>query len=146
MSTFDPSKRFQKVIEIIKERQKSYDAPERNFQRIADGWSGILNIKVTPEQVALCMCYVKLIREAHSHSTDNVDDLIGYSICLAQIVAAKEPEELTLSKDSFIEKLEQYENRKSMGFPYVEEWRPPIYTGNFSYARIEDLDKNKDTK
>ena len=44
------------------DRDKDYGTPLTNHQRIADFWSVILGIKITPAQVALCMVAVKLAR------------------------------------------------------------------------------------
>jgi hypothetical protein len=49
-----------------------------NFERIAAIWSVVLGIKVTPEQVGLCMVGVKLAREAHMPKRDNLVDGAGY--------------------------------------------------------------------
>lgn len=37
------------------EREHHYGTPQENFQRIALGWSVLLDADVSPEQVALCM-------------------------------------------------------------------------------------------
>ena len=81
------------VQTAIGKRHESYDAPERNFTRIADIWSAILNVHITPEQVALMMVGVKLAREAYSHQHDNLVDLIGYTLCLEEILNAHPAEE-----------------------------------------------------
>jgi hypothetical protein len=63
-------------------RQRDYAHPRVNFQRIADLWSPVLGITVTPEQVALCMIQVKVAREINRHTRDNLVDLIGYTLTL----------------------------------------------------------------
>lgn len=60
------------------DRQESYDHPLDNFTRIANIWSVILGIEVTPEQVGLCMVGTKLAREAFSPKRDNLVDGAGY--------------------------------------------------------------------
>lgn len=63
---------------ITGDRNRTYDHPLDNFQRIADIWSVVLGIRVTPEQVGLCMVGVKLAREAFLPKRDNLVDGAGY--------------------------------------------------------------------
>ena len=63
-------------------RQRDYAHPRINFQRIADLWSPVLGIEVTPEQVGLCMIQLKVAREINRHTRDNLVDLIGYTLTL----------------------------------------------------------------
>jgi len=63
---------------ITGERNHTYDHPLDNFERIAAIWSVVLGIKVTPEQVGLCMVGVKLAREAYMPKRDNLVDGAGY--------------------------------------------------------------------
>jgi hypothetical protein len=59
-------------------RRKTYGHPYNNFKNTADLWSPILGIEVTPEQVALCMVQLKIARELHVPTRDNLVDAIGY--------------------------------------------------------------------
>ena len=63
---------------ITGDRNRTYDHPLDNFERIAAIWSVVLGIKVTPEQVGLCMVGVKLAREAYMPKRDNLVDGAGY--------------------------------------------------------------------
>lgn len=62
------------------ERERDYGHPLRNHERIADIWSVILGIRVSPSQVALCMAGTKIARliETPDHR-DSVVDLAGYA-------------------------------------------------------------------
>lgn len=60
-------------------RRSTYGHPLDNFGRTAKIWSAVLDKEVTPEQVGLCMIGVKLAREVHSHTRDNLVDLAGYA-------------------------------------------------------------------
>lgn len=60
------------------DRQADYGPPEENMRRIGLAWSAILDTPVGPEQVALCMAALKLVREAHRHKSDNIVDAHGY--------------------------------------------------------------------
>ena len=43
-------------------RNLEYGEPIHNFERIANGWSIILNKIVEPHEVALCMAWLKIAR------------------------------------------------------------------------------------
>ena len=61
------------------ERAAAYGGAQLSFARIATGWEVILRSKVSAEQVALCMAWLKLVRETNSHKRDNLVDLAGYA-------------------------------------------------------------------
>ena len=82
MKPIDKTLASEAVDLVTGDRQKSYAHPRVNFQRIADLWSPILGITVTPEQVALCSVQIKIAREIHAHKRDNVVDAIGYLLTL----------------------------------------------------------------
>jgi hypothetical protein len=70
---------------VTGDRQKAYDHPARNFERIAKLWSPIFGVEVTPAQVALAMIQVKVAREIHAPKKDNRIDLIGYCLTLEAV-------------------------------------------------------------
>jgi hypothetical protein len=78
----DPTLATDAIRLVTGDRQAAYAHPKVNFQRIADLWSPILGITVTPEQVALCSVQIKIAREIHAHKADNIIDAIGYLLCL----------------------------------------------------------------
>lgn len=82
MKPIDPTIADEAVKAVTGPRQRDYAHPKVNFQRIADLWSPILGIAVSPEQVALCMIQVKVAREINRHTRDNLVDLIGYTLTL----------------------------------------------------------------
>lgn len=59
-------------------RREAYGAKSESFKRVAKVWSAVLLHPVTPEQVALCMAGLKLIREAKKHGRDNCVDGAAY--------------------------------------------------------------------
>ena len=82
MKPIDPTLATEAVAVVTGPRQAAYAHPRVNFQRIADLWSIVLDVDITPEQVALCMIQVKIAREMNRHTRDNIVDLIGYSLTL----------------------------------------------------------------
>lgn len=82
MKPIDPTLAADAVQAVTGPRQRDYAHPRINFQRIADLWSPIFGIPVTPEQVAIAMIQVKISREMNRHTRDNVVDLIGYALTL----------------------------------------------------------------
>ena len=67
---------------VTGDRQKDYDHPARNFDRIARLWSVALDKDITPEDVAVCMVLVKIAREVHAPKRDNRVDAVGYLLTL----------------------------------------------------------------
>jgi hypothetical protein len=59
-------------------RAASYGPPSENFQRIATGWQVILGANVSPEQVALCMAWLKIARLVNGPHHDSYVDGAGY--------------------------------------------------------------------
>lgn len=67
-------------------RQNNYGHPADDFTRTGRMWAAILGVEVvTPAQVALCMCAVKISRECHRPKRDNLTDLAGYAATLALV-------------------------------------------------------------
>jgi hypothetical protein len=57
-------------------RNDAYDHPRPNHERIAAGWSLILQTDVSPGQVALCMAWLKIARTIGNASPTNADHYI----------------------------------------------------------------------
>ena len=83
----------QKAEELVNGiRQSDYGHPKVNMKRIASIWSGVLDMEVTPEQVALCMAGLKLARLVHSPNHEDTQvDLMGYIAVLQRLL---DPEDL----------------------------------------------------
>lgn len=75
---------------ITNDRNNAYDHPLDNFNRIAKGWSVIFGNNITEEQVALAMTWVKICREVHKHSRDNIVDGAGYLGTLQMVIDERE--------------------------------------------------------
>ena len=71
---------------VVEKRRDEYGEPEDLFENIAARWSQVLGIRVTPEQVALCLMDLKMARLAHSpRHLDSLVDVLGYGACLREI-------------------------------------------------------------
>jgi len=68
------------------DRQKNYGSPYVNHKRIAGLWSVYLETEITPSQVALCLCLVKIARliETPDHE-DSFIDLAAYAAIAGEI-------------------------------------------------------------
>jgi len=66
-------------------RRASYGNPWDNFLLTASLWEPVLGVRVTPEQVAMCMIQLKLARELHVHKRDNLVDVAGYCGTLYEV-------------------------------------------------------------
>lgn len=68
------------------DRAKDYGDAYEMHRRIAEGWSEILRVNVRPDQVALCMAWLKISRlvETPGH-TDSYVDLVAYGALAAEI-------------------------------------------------------------
>ena len=67
---------------VCRDRQATYDTPERNFERIAIMWSAYKGVPFVPADVAAMMALVKIARLVTSPMhIDNWVDLAGYAAC-----------------------------------------------------------------
>ena len=71
------------------ERQRAYGPPAVACERVAAVWSVLTGHDFRPSDVPLLLAAVKLCRQAHRHSRDNLIDLAGYAL-IAELVAERE--------------------------------------------------------
>ena len=73
------------------DRQETYGDPYINHKRIADLWSAYLETEISPSQVALCLCLVKIARliETPDH-LDSFIDLAAYAAISGEISNASQ--------------------------------------------------------
>lgn len=65
------------------DRNADYGHPLDDFTRTAKIWGAILGVPISPKQVGLCMCGVKISRECNKSKRDNMVDLAGYAETVA---------------------------------------------------------------
>jgi hypothetical protein len=70
---------------IYGDRQADYGSATENFSNIAKGWEILLKTKVTPEQVGLCMIWLKMARQMNVNKRDNIVDIAGYAGCMEKL-------------------------------------------------------------
>ena len=79
-------KLFSEVVDILHSRGTQYGHPIGNHKRIAELWSAYLGYPIQPNEVAICMCLVKISRQAEDpRVADNYKDALGY-IAIAQTI------------------------------------------------------------
>ena len=61
------------------DRREAYGDVRWSFEAVAAGWAQILKAPVTAEQVALCMVWLKVMREVNGPKRDNLVDICGYA-------------------------------------------------------------------
>jgi len=71
--------------QVYGEKEERYGHPLENMAKIAELWKNILEIDITPEQVALCFIAAKIAREINTHSRNNLVDIAGYAAVLERI-------------------------------------------------------------
>jgi len=75
----DREETLKKAIELtMGDRNKSYDDPFPNHDRIAKIWSVVLGVEIDAAQVALCMAGLKLARLSHKYDDDSFIDGAAY--------------------------------------------------------------------
>lgn len=75
-------------------RQDDYAHPSVNLGRTAACWSVIFGIKVTAQQVALAQIALKMCRQIHKHTKDNLTDIAGWARCAYLVTEANYDDEL----------------------------------------------------
>ena len=76
------------------QRGNIYGSAETNHRRISELWSGYLDTYISPEQVAICMCLVKIARLSQTiDHEDSYTDLIGYALIAHKLVREMRGEE-----------------------------------------------------
>lgn len=75
-------------------RAESYGPPVKNFADIAYGWTKIINngqkninVFITPEMVALCMIWLKMMRFQNGKpDRDSIVDIAGYAGTIEKVL------------------------------------------------------------
>ena len=81
---------FAEATLLTQDRGRIYGSPYTNHKRIADIWSGILDMPITAHQVVLCMVGLKIARlvETPTHH-DSVADSVAYLAFYEDVLEAQ---------------------------------------------------------
>lgn len=69
---------------VTKARNANYGPPKEDFERTAQIVHALIGVHMTASDIAKVMIAVKLSRETHKHKRDNLVDIIGYVLCMAE--------------------------------------------------------------
>lgn len=118
-SILDEAKRI-----VHGERGENYGHPFEDFSRTAQIWSAVLDIDVTPEQVALCMIGVKISREVNRPKRDNIVDGAGYFETLEMVKQERSRRESMMAHPSNNTSFINWHNANKdiYGVNSVEDW------------------------
>lgn len=89
--TVGPSHESQFLHDVgltLDDRGEDYGGVEDNFADIAAMWSPLLGVTVRPDQVALAMIALKLVRANKAYKRDNAIDIAGYAAHLDSVQQA----------------------------------------------------------
>jgi hypothetical protein len=71
---------------VIARRRDSYGQPRDLFEHVAQRWSLVLGVEVTPAQAILCLADLKIARLTRDpRHLDSATDVAGYAGCLAEV-------------------------------------------------------------
>lgn len=79
---------------IYGDREQTYGHPAKNFENIARLWNAYITVKHDPakghptldtDDVAMMMTLMKIARQTHKSTRDNIVDAIGYLGCIQKM-------------------------------------------------------------
>jgi len=71
---------------VVEHRREQYGDPIPLFDQVAERWSLVLGVKVSPAQVALCLIDLKMARLARDPKhLDSIVDIAGYAAVLREV-------------------------------------------------------------
>jgi hypothetical protein len=69
---------FERCSDLIKERASEYEPPAISLGKIALYWSEYMDVEITPYDVAIMMCQLKIARLSKGHHQDSLEDAAAY--------------------------------------------------------------------
>lgn len=67
------------------DRKEAYGDIKEAYSRLAEVWTVLLENAITPTQVLLCLCAMKLLRAEHRGAPDDFIDLAGYAALAGEL-------------------------------------------------------------
>lgn len=90
------------------DRRNDYGAPEISFEEVATMWGVYLNTNIKPQDVAVMMLLLKVVRFSYGHTRDSLLDAAGY-IGLADSLGDNEYKDKNKLEDDNLEPHERAE-------------------------------------
>lgn len=76
----------QQIADLLDQKGADYATPDKFFIQLANAWSGLLGVKLTPSQCCSMMIVFKACRMvANPKHEDSADDLVGYSLICTEL-------------------------------------------------------------
>ena len=80
-------KLLDEALKIVNQRGNNYGDINKAHEDIAKGWSVILGVNITKEQVSLCMDWLKTVRlKSNPNHHDSLVDKVGYAITYSETI------------------------------------------------------------
>ena len=84
----------QQIADLLDQKGADYATPDKFFTQLANAWSGLLGIELTPSQCCSMMIVFKACRIINNPGhQDTADDLVGYSLIMTELVKLEENHE-----------------------------------------------------
>jgi hypothetical protein len=84
----------QQIADLLDLKGEDYSSPDNFFIQLANAWSGLLGIELTPSQCCAMMIVFKSCRIMNNpEHQDTADDLVGYSLIMTDLVKILEEHE-----------------------------------------------------
>ena len=85
----------EQIANLLDVKGRDYSNPDDFFVQLADVWSSLLSLELTPSQSCTMMIVFKACRMINNPShEDTSDDLVGYSLILSELVNMQKNYEL----------------------------------------------------
>lgn len=69
---------FERCYDLIRERASEYEPPAISLAKIATYWQTYMDVEVSPYDVAIMMCQLKIARLSKGHHQDSLEDAAAY--------------------------------------------------------------------
>lgn len=78
---------LQHSLQIFEQRRADYGQAKHHFRDVAHQWSQLLDRRITPQQVVMCLIELKLARlkENPTH-LDSIIDIAGYAAVMVEVL------------------------------------------------------------
>jgi Domain of unknown function (DUF6378) len=79
---------LEQAASVVAQRRGEYGKPVDLFEQIAQRWSFVLGVEVSPAQTVLCMLEIKTTRLSRDPKhLDSITDVAGYAAVLAELLS-----------------------------------------------------------